>query len=304
MYEWNESVQKMILWIEENLTENPTLDSMSRQVGYSPCYCSVKFHEIVGMTLRSYVCGRRLARAALELRDTDTRIIDIAVKYGFSSQEALTRAFSAAYGPTPAAYRKNPVPVALSCVPNLLSPEFYKSKGDAKMSVFTLKEPEIKMEYLPAHKYMGIWDNTAEGYGGFWGHHDCDRVCGIIESMRHVSDPVIGCHMAGWRWVGGRRKYFYGLGVDADYDGPVPEGFSLKAFPTSYYLVFFHPTFDYLNHNGEVMGRVEDLAWNYDIKTQKYNSQDYDWNDDVCQIYQRHYPEVLGYEVLRPVKRR
>jgi AraC-type DNA-binding domain-containing proteins len=304
MYEWNEAIQKMLTWIEEHLTDEPTLGELSRSVGYSPYYCSVRFHEYVGMTLRSYVCGRRLARAALDLRDTNSRVIDIAVKYGFSSQEALTRAFGAAFGLSPAAYRKNPLPIALACVPNMLYPEFYEGKGDAIMSVFTLKQPEIKMEFLPAHKYLGIWDDTAEGYGSFWDKHDCDRVCGTIESMRHISDPVVGCHMAGWRWVGGKRKYFYGLGVSADYDGPIPEGFELKSFPASYYLVFFHPTFDYLNHNGEVMGRVEDLAWNYDIKNKKYNCQDYDWNEDECQIYQRHYPEVLGYEVLRPVKRR
>ncbi len=45
MYEWNKAIQKMICWIEENLTENPSLQEMSRQVGYSPYYCSVKFHE-------------------------------------------------------------------------------------------------------------------------------------------------------------------------------------------------------------------------------------------------------------------
>jgi len=30
----------------------------------------------------------------------------------------------------------------------------------------------------------------------------------------------------------------------------------------------------------------------------------YEWNEDVCQDYQRHYPEGIGYEVLRPVKRK
>ena len=92
MYEWNKAIQKMICWIEENLTENPSLQEMSRQVGYSPYYCSVKFHEVVGMTIRNYIAGRRLAQATLEIRDTDERILDIAVKYGYSSQEALTRA--------------------------------------------------------------------------------------------------------------------------------------------------------------------------------------------------------------------
>ena len=89
MFEWNETVQKMIDWIEAHLTENPSLLEMSNQIGYSPYYCSNRFHEIVGMTFKSYVAGRRLARAALEIRDTKIRILDIAIKYGYSSQEAL-----------------------------------------------------------------------------------------------------------------------------------------------------------------------------------------------------------------------
>lgn len=60
LFEWNETVQKMIDWIEAHLTENPSLLEMSNQIGYSPYYCSNRFHEIVGMTFKSYVAGRRL----------------------------------------------------------------------------------------------------------------------------------------------------------------------------------------------------------------------------------------------------
>jgi len=28
LYEWNKAIQKMICWIEENLTENPSLQEM------------------------------------------------------------------------------------------------------------------------------------------------------------------------------------------------------------------------------------------------------------------------------------
>lgn len=50
------------------------------------------------MTLKSYLAGRRLCYAAIALRDTADKIIDIALQYGFSSQEAFTRAFVRAYG--------------------------------------------------------------------------------------------------------------------------------------------------------------------------------------------------------------
>ena len=156
MYEWNEAIQRMIDWIEEHLTENPSLKEMSAQIGYSPFYCSTKFHEIVGMTIKSYVSGRRLCRATLEVRDTRRRILDIAVKYGFSSQEALTRAFVSAYGCTPAAYRRNPGPVPLTGAQAVLFPEYYEGKGEKTMEKTVLTEPNVRVEYIPAHKYIGI----------------------------------------------------------------------------------------------------------------------------------------------------
>ncbi|RQW12506.1 helix-turn-helix transcriptional regulator, partial [Paenibacillus rhizophilus] len=90
MYEWNEMVQLMVDWVEANITESSSLLKMSEQLGYSPYYCSRQFNQLTGMTLRDHFWNRRISRAAMELRDTDQRVLDIAVKYGFSSQEAFT----------------------------------------------------------------------------------------------------------------------------------------------------------------------------------------------------------------------
>lgn len=313
MFEWNEAVQKMIDWVEDHLLEEPTLLEMSRQAGYSPYYCSTLFHRLCGSTLKSYVAKRRLALAALELRNTQERILDVAVKYGFSSQEALTRAFRAVFGLTPAAYRRDPVPLPLSIRKEVFPPWQYSvlKKGGSEMSLHDLRDARVRVEYIPAHKYIGIWEERAQGYGDFWQYHDCDKVCGIIESMRDVSHPIVSAHTAGWNWVDGQRRYFYGFGVQQDYAGPVPEGFEIREFPGSYYLVFYHPPFDYMEDNGEVMDRVEKLAWNYDLSGEGISDpllgyQDsrrlFTWNEEACQCYQRHYPEGIGYEVLRPVR--
>ncbi|MCI9553044.1 MAG: helix-turn-helix transcriptional regulator [Acutalibacter sp.] len=313
MVEWNQTVQKMIDWLEAHLTSESLLGEMSRQVGYSPYYCSTLFHRVAGVTIKGYVAGRRLALAALDLRNSQKRVIDIAVEYGFSSQEALTRAFRGAFGCTPAAYRKNPTPIPLRMSKEVFHPAHYAElyQGGGTMSMENLKEARVRMEYIPAHKYMGIWEDRAGDYDEFWQYQDCDQVCGMIESMRNESHPVVTCHTAGWRWVRGERKYFYGMGVPEDYSGPVPKGFEIKSFPGSYYLVFYHPPFSYMEDNGEVMRRVEELAWNYDLAGKGLsdpllNYQDsrglFTWNEEACQCYQRHYPEGIGYEVLRPVK--
>lgn len=62
---------------------------------------------MTGITLNEYIRRRKLSKAACELVETTKSIIDIAIFYGYGSQEAFTRAFKDMYGLTPKAYRVN-----------------------------------------------------------------------------------------------------------------------------------------------------------------------------------------------------
>lgn len=294
MQEWNEIVQCMIDWIEEHLDQTPILCKVPQEVGYSPWYCSVIFHDVTGMTLKNYVAGRRLSLATVEIRDTKERILDVAIKFGYSSQEALSRAFKDRYGCTPAAYRKNPIPIPMAIQKRVLLP---KNKTE-RLRKMEEKRLDVRMEHIPAHKYLGIWEERAENYGDFWKYHNCDEVCGIIDSMDKMAHPIVTAHTAGWKKSGNKKTYFYGLGIPLEYAGKVPAGFSEKEIPASDYFVFSYPAFDFLEENNEVMPAVENLAWGFDPQ-----EMGYEWNEEVCPIYQRHYPEKLGYQVLRPVRK-
>ena len=294
MKEWSETVQRMIEWIESNAERPRILETLSSEIGYSPWYCSVLFHDVTGMTLKTYVSRRRLARAAEEIRDTDERILDIALKNGFSSQEVLTRLFKEQFGCTPASYRKNPVPVPLQNFKIVRFPDYDEKR------IKTMEESRlnVRVEFIPAHKYMGIWEEKAENYCDFWEYHDCDEVCGFVTSMDKMAHPVVTAHTAGWLNKDGKKTYFYGTGIPTDYNGPVPEGFEVREIPESYYLVFEYPTFDFMQENADVMTAVEKLAWNFDPSVMGYA-----WNEEACPDYQRHNPEKFGYQVLRPVKK-
>ncbi len=289
------AMQRLIDWIDAHAVENPGLAEMSKQIGYSPYYCSEQFHRIAGITIKEYMARRRLSMAAMAIRDTDLPLIEIALDYGFSSQSALTRAFVNAFGCTPAAYRRNPAPIPMQIRKCIVSPSDSILKGDIDMSNLVL--PSYRMEYIPAHKYLGVYKPSETANGPIWPGHDCDLLCGMISSMTNTH-PIVTGMTAGWTWSGGEKSYFFGAGVECDYAGEIPEGFELRELPDSYYIVFSHPPFDYPTDNYEVMKRVEDLAWSFDP-----TPLGYEWNEDVCQAYQRHYPEGLGYQVLRPVRK-
>lgn len=300
MYEWNEMVQLMVDWVESNITESASLLQMSEQLGYSPYYCSKQFHQLTGMTLRDYTWTRRISRAALELRDTDQRVLDIAVKYGFSSQEAFTRAFNKAFQLTPAAYQKASRPIPLAIRQEVFSPYHYLIKERDKMSKVHSQPAQIKVEFIPAHKFIGIWDISVTNYGDFWDNgHSCDEISGTLESMSNHALPGQLGQTAGWFYQNGQKGYLYGIPVSLEYDGPVPVGMECIEIPESEYLVFFHPPFDYLKDNGAVMRTIEEVAWNFDPQ-----GMGYEWDEGIKQDYQRHFPEGYGYAVLRPVKKK
>jgi AraC family transcriptional regulator len=57
--------------------------------------------------LGEYIRNRRLTLAGYELLNEDSSILDIAIKYGYETNESFTRAFSRFHGVTPSIARKN-----------------------------------------------------------------------------------------------------------------------------------------------------------------------------------------------------
>lgn len=288
MRNWTEPVRRMATWIDGHIADGATLPDMAREIGYSPTYCSTQFHRVTGLTLREYAMQRRLWRAAIAIRETEARLIDIALDCGYATHEALTAAFRRAYGCTPMEYRQTGrlIPLQLPFAPD-------QKQGGMHM----LTEPNIRVEYIPAHRYLGVFRASGHGASRVWPGHDCDLVTHTVESMSHLADVVVTAHTAGWRMEGSERRYFYGLGVPADYDGPIPGGFELVDVPGSYFQVVSHPPFDFTKDNAEVMRRVEALAFDAPCAVSGFR-----WASHG-QCYQRHYPEGHGYMVLRPIER-
>ncbi len=102
-----QTMETMVKWVDNNVLENPTLESMSSFVGYSPYYCSIKFREYTGLTYKQYLAKCKLNAAAEMLRASDEKIVDIAFKCGYLSPESLTRAFTEMFKCTPSQYRNS-----------------------------------------------------------------------------------------------------------------------------------------------------------------------------------------------------
>lgn len=101
-----EIIKELLLWIEVNLEKPLLLDDVAIRSGYTKWHLQRVFKQATGLTLASYIRGRRLTKAATELRLTKLPILTVALRYQFDSQQSFTRRFKATFGVTPTEYRK------------------------------------------------------------------------------------------------------------------------------------------------------------------------------------------------------
>ncbi|WP_088072721.1 AraC family transcriptional regulator [Gottfriedia luciferensis] len=103
---WVESLQKAIDYIEANLLENLSIEEISKQANSSVFHFQRTFSILTDIHIAEYIRRRRLTLAANELTTTDSKIIDLALKYGYDSPEAFSKAFRRQHGVTPSEARK------------------------------------------------------------------------------------------------------------------------------------------------------------------------------------------------------
>ncbi|MCE2569864.1 helix-turn-helix domain-containing protein [Motilimonas eburnea] len=80
-------------YIEANLPNVLSVGQLSDWLGVSKWHLQREFKEITGHSIGQYSTGRRLSLAAQSLAKDNYRILDVALNFGFESQEAFARAF-------------------------------------------------------------------------------------------------------------------------------------------------------------------------------------------------------------------
>jgi AraC family transcriptional regulator len=110
--EWSERMNAAIGYIEENLAGEIDFNEAAKRACCSLFHFQRMFFAIISMTPAEYTRRRRLTLSARELTSTNSKVIDIAIKYGYDSPDAFTRAFRQLHGITPQAAREPGVKLA------------------------------------------------------------------------------------------------------------------------------------------------------------------------------------------------
>ena len=102
---WISGIQKAVDYVEEHITMDLDFSEIAKQAYSSSFHFQRVFGILCGFTLGDYIRMRRLTLAGLELAATNIRILDIAVKYGYDTQESFSRAFTRFHGVSPSQAR-------------------------------------------------------------------------------------------------------------------------------------------------------------------------------------------------------
>lgn len=141
--EWIERLNKSINYIEEHITEEISYDELAQIACCSTYHFQRMFTYIAGVSLSEYIRRRKMSLAAVDLQGGNEKIIDISLKYGYSSPTAFNRAFQSIHGVAPSVLRNEGV--SIKSFPPITF----------KFTVKGVEELNYRIETKPAFRIVG-----------------------------------------------------------------------------------------------------------------------------------------------------
>lgn len=106
-----EGILRVLVYIEEHLSEELLLENLAKKAHISPYYFHRLFHAYMGETLSNYVTRLKMQRASEKLNYTDAAVTEIALELGYETPSSFTKVFNQVMGESPRAFRKSMRPI-------------------------------------------------------------------------------------------------------------------------------------------------------------------------------------------------
>ena len=267
--DWVDRMNKVIDYVENNLNSEIDSNEISKIMACPFNLFQRSFIQITGIPLSEYIRCRKLTCAAYELQNTDDKIIDIALKYGYQSSDAFSVAFKHVQGVAPSMVRKNNIELTFYC-------RLYFAltiKGVDKMNYKIINKESFKV--------IGRRRTTPYG-GGTWVIVKSD---GSAETMEELSGHLCDLGLCFGFGEDGSNDYMCGI----EWDKEDIEEFDSYTYPYATWLIF--------EANGKISEQVLNNVWqrvNHEFLPQsKYKKSGLPtiekyilWDDaaDICKV--------------------
>jgi AraC family transcriptional regulator len=232
--EWSERMNAAIDYIEENLTGEIDFTRAAERACCSTFHFQRMFFATLGITPAEYIRKRRLTLAATELSSGKEKVIDTAMKYGYESPDAFTRAFRNLHGVTPQAAREPGV--TLTAYPRI---SFHiELKGGIDMDYKILEKPAFQVA-IKARQFTNLNEQNFKDVPVFWEE--------FLNSPEHPQMLSITDNRAG-EITGGDMlgvcygevdsgDFYYGIAVELP-EGVSPGKFEKMEIPATTWAIF------------------------------------------------------------------
>lgn len=270
-------LDEAVAYMEAHLCDEINMDELARITGVTADSFARFFGYMCGMTLQEYLRRRRMTRAAYELRRLDIRVIDVAVKYGYNSADAFTKAFVRQHGITPTQARdpRRPLkvypPVSFHVI----------VRGAKEMNVRIVEKEAIRLRGL-SKRFTGA---AAERFGQvrvMWGIEHQDY-------MRRINPETAGI----WYGIWDNGTYRIARAEDE-----AAEGTETVGIPAGTYAVFETECGGYA---GEKVPPLREQIFDSWLPDSGY-IQASDFEVEVYHLFPKGEKEKRYYEIWIPVR--
>lgn len=228
-----ERMNDVIAYIEENIAGDIDYAHIAR-IACCPTHQFQRiFAFITDMTLADYIRRRRLSLAAQDLRQGRESILSVALRYGYDSHAAFTRAFRDQHGISPSQAReKGAVPRILPRmafhVPLQVQQDLHYriEKGIVKMARVS------KLEFVPFGPYQIVGKELrtkpmSNNIATFWAQCFTDGTYDKLSEMKDCIPEELGGdyvgYITGFNETDGSFVYIVGMFMKAG--TPAPQGY-------------------------------------------------------------------------------
>ncbi len=235
---WAERVNAAVAYIEANLSGDISPERIARIAGCSSYNFQRLFSFIADKPLSQYVRERRLTLAAFDVVRSEERLIDIALRYGYDSQDAFARAFRQFHGVQPSLARRQAVTLR-SC---------------PRIALRNTQQGEMTMEYRveawPAFTVAGYRTDMRIGEAfqavpGLWDELMRDeRGMGLFDLLREADmrpEGLLGVIVGGQGEKSDAMRYYRAVTTHVDVPGcarvRAPEGMETVEVPAATWAI-------------------------------------------------------------------
>ena len=290
------AVRRMQSVIEQNIQSTITLKELSNAAGYSPAYSAKIFKALTGKTPFEFIRAKRLSQAAIMLKQSQKRVIDVAFDFVFDSHEGFTRAFSQAFGLPPSHFALGQTPKK-RFMPYPVHLYFQtKEKGEFDMKSTPHKFSPVFVQVVERPKRKAI---IKRGQHATDYYEYCEEVgCDVFDTLLRIQDALyepVGMWLPDFLIKPGTSKYVQGVEMADSFKAPIPEGFELIDLSPCMMMIFQGEPFD----DEDFENAITDL-WtvieNYDPTLYGFT-----WAEQTAPRFQLSPEGYRGYIEGRPV---